>query len=283
MRRVYTVLFLLFSFRPVIADEVILQHDGLTLNAELILAEGRIIPDGVIVMLHGTLGHSGMEIMSALQTLFAENGRNSLAINLSLDVNDRHGFLPCDVQHTHTMEDASEELSVWLTWLQSIDVGKIVLLGHSRGGNQIARFIIDRKPDIAAAVLIAPSTGGDAVTESNTPVLQHASQEEWLQDVAFLHCSGATVSAESYLSYYGPATRINTPLLLRFIDIPVLVFSGTDDTVVPDLPELMKTVSRTNVLFEELEGADHFFRDLYIDDIVDTSIEFISNIDQMQD
>ena len=60
--------------------------------------------------------------MSSLQTLFAENGRNSLAINLSLDVNDRHGFLPCDVQHTHTMEDASEELAVWLTWLQSIDV-----------------------------------------------------------------------------------------------------------------------------------------------------------------
>jgi len=58
MRRVYTVLFMLFSFRSVIADEVILQHDGLTLNAELTLAAGRTIPDGVIVMLHGTLGHN---------------------------------------------------------------------------------------------------------------------------------------------------------------------------------------------------------------------------------
>lgn len=61
MRRVYTVLFMLFSFRSVIADEVILQHDGLTLNAELTLAAGRTIPDGVIVMLHGTLGHNGMD------------------------------------------------------------------------------------------------------------------------------------------------------------------------------------------------------------------------------
>lgn len=278
MRRVYTVLVLLLSSFAVCADEVKLQHDGLTLNGELVLAGEQTLAAGVILILHGTLAHNGMEIVTTLQALFAENGRNSLAINLSLGVDDRHGFLPCDAEQTHTMEDADTELGAWLSWLQSMDAGEIVLLGHSRGGNQIARYIADHHADVVAAILVAPSSGGEPVSAGRDENLQRAGKNEWLRDVSFLHCSRATVSAESYVSYYGSADSTNTPALLNRIELPVLVFAGSEDDVVPDLARYMRMVNRSNIVFEEIDGADHFFRDLYADDLVESSLEFLEGL-----
>jgi len=278
MRRVYTVMFLLLSSWAAIAEEVNLQHNDLSLNGELVLAPEQSLSDGVILILHGTLGHSGMEIVSTLQALFAESERNSLAINLSLDVDDRHGFLPCESEHTHTMEDAGEELNAWLTWLKSVHAGEIVLLGHSRGGNQVARFVANYDPDIAAAILIAPSSGAELAAAGRDRNLQQAKENSWLHDVAFLHCSNATVSAESYVSYYGPSNPGGTAPILNNIDVPVLVFAGTEDQVVPDLAEHMRMVKRNNIVFEEIDGADHFFRDLYADDIVERSLEFLEAV-----
>ena len=74
---------------PALGGEIRIQHQGLTVNGNLELAAGQDLSDGVILMLHGTLGHKDMEIMATLQERFLEIGRNSLAINLSLDVDDR--------------------------------------------------------------------------------------------------------------------------------------------------------------------------------------------------
>jgi pimeloyl-ACP methyl ester carboxylesterase len=277
MRRVYTVLFLLLSGSGVMADEVMLQHDGLSLNGELVLAEERDLSAGVILILHGTLGHNGMEIIATLQLLFAENDKNSLAINLSLDIDDRHGFYPCDGGHTHTQEDAIAELGAWTAWLGAKGAEDIVLLGHSRGGNQIARFVIDSDPDVVAAILIAPPSSHETVP-GQAGMLQAAAETSRLNDVAFLHCRNATVSGESYLSYYGPGNRGDTVALLANIDIPVLVFAGSEDTVVPGLTEKMVVLMQDNIVFEEIDGADHFFRDLYSDDIVEISLEFLDEL-----
>ena len=37
----------------------------------------------------------------------------------------------------------------------------------------------------------------------------------------------------------------------------------------------MSSVTRSNVSHVEIEGADHFFRDLYAYDVVEASIEFL--------
>ena len=68
-----------------VAEKVTLEHDGLTLNASL--EKSGNWPEGpLVLMTHGTLAHSGMEIMATLQELFAENDISSLAINLSLGI-----------------------------------------------------------------------------------------------------------------------------------------------------------------------------------------------------
>ena len=256
------------------------DHGGLALNGNLVLVSEHTLADGVILMLHGTLGHKDMEIMSSLQSIFAENSRNSLAINLSLEVDNRQGFFPCDRPHTHRLQDAGEELDTWLRWLELMDARKIVLLGHSRGANQIARYIVDKDPTIAAAILIAPPTAGGSTGRDGAAVMELATENEWLRDIPFLHCSNATVSRESYLSYYGPENRSSTPALLLGIELPVLVFSASDDLVVPGLAAEMTGVRNKNVVHEEIEGADHFFRDLYAYDLVDTALEFLDSRQQ---
>ncbi len=139
MLRIQVLFPLLACYSTALPDEVILDEDGLALNGNLVLASEKTLADGLILMLHGTLGHKDMEIMSNLQSVCTENSRSSLAINLSLDVDNRHGCYPCERPHSHKIDDASEELDAWLTWLESMHAGEIALLGHSRGANQIAR------------------------------------------------------------------------------------------------------------------------------------------------
>jgi pimeloyl-ACP methyl ester carboxylesterase len=224
-------------------------------------------------MLHGTLGHKDMEIISTLQLLFAENDRSSLAINLSLDVDDRHGFFPCDQPHRHKLDDAGAELDAWLAWLRTRGSGTPVLLGHSRGANQVARYIVERQPPIAAAVLIAPSTS--ALAPAAAVAMTRGAPDDWLDPVDFLHCEDARVRRDSYLSYYGLPSDTDTPALLRKIATPVIVFSGSEDSVVPDLGAAMAGIERSNVTHREIAGAGHFFRDLYMYDIVDATLEFL--------
>lgn len=65
------------------AEEVRTTAGGLTLNANLEATDGW--PAGPVVLLtRGTPVHRGMEIISDLQSMLAERGLSSLAINLSL-------------------------------------------------------------------------------------------------------------------------------------------------------------------------------------------------------
>lgn len=272
---VQVLLLLLISVPLALADEVTVNHGGLVLNGNLVLAGGGDIAEDVILMLHGTLGHKDMEIMQSMQSIFAENGKNSLAINLGLNTSDRHDFYPCDQPHTHKLEDASEELDLWLAWLDSQGAGDIVLFGHSRGANQVARYVVNESPSVVAAILLAPPIAPDPAGTAFAAKVASGPIDDWLNDVPFLHCASARVSGESYLSYYASAILADTPALLREIEIPVLVFSGSDDEVVAGLAGAMASVTRSNVRHVEIDGADHFFRDLYAFDVVEISIEFL--------
>jgi pimeloyl-ACP methyl ester carboxylesterase len=149
------------------------------------------------------------------------------------------------------------------------------LFGHSRGANQIARFVVNNRPSVVAAILLAPPIAAEAAGTALAAKIAADRSEDWLNDVPFLHCASARVSGESFLSYYASVELADTPALLQEIDIPVLVFSGSDDEVVADLAGAMASVTRSNVRHVEIDGADHFFRDLYAYDVVEISIEFL--------
>ena len=95
------------------AEEVQLKENNMTLNANLEKADNW--PAGpVILITHGTLSHNGSEIIASLQELLGENGISSLAINLGLGIDDRHGSYDCQKPHRHRHEDAIAEIGQWL-------------------------------------------------------------------------------------------------------------------------------------------------------------------------
>jgi pimeloyl-ACP methyl ester carboxylesterase len=287
------IVVLINSMGVVNAREVNTSYNDLTLNANLELAEGKSLQDGVILMTHGTLAHNNMEIMATLQEVFKEQGQNTLAINLSLSLNDRHGFYDCATPHKHKHTDALDEIGVWLNWLKQQGAKNIVLLGHSRGGNQTAWFASERDdPEIKAVVLIAPALW-DAESAAKDykkrydknlqPVLDKAKalskagNNAWMEHTDFIYCKDTKVEAATFVSYYDPDPRRDTVYLLPKIAKPVLVFAGSEDTTVKDVDKKVAPLADDKkIKLVVLDGADHFFRDLYVYDIVENSNEYIS-------
>lgn len=270
------------------AETIEIQHQGLTLNAELELAEGSTLADGVLVLTHGTLAHSGMELIVALQELFVDNGINTLAVNLSYGINNREqAMYDCAVPARHTMQDAVAEIGAWQDWLDAQDAGPRWMMGHSRGGNQTAQYTLSDPDRVTAQILLAPATWdfddtlrgyqkryGQDVTE----LLKKAESMDanaMLDGVSLLYCEGSGASAASLLSYYGDYPNYDTPTVLTQTNTPTLVIAGSLDTVVEDLPEKMAKVNADNVELIEVQDADHFFRDLFADEVVEYASEYI--------
>jgi len=270
------------------AETVSIPYNELTLTGELTLSEGRSLNDGVILMTHGTLGHGKMETLSDLQAVFAERGWNSLSITLSLDRNRRQGFYPCRTRHTHQHTDALDEISAWIDWLKSKGATNVVLLGHSRGGNQTAWFAAERPdPSVSHVVLLAPTTWSlgkaikdyadryekllDRVIAKAEKAIAEGRGGQTIEYMSLLYCPCTDATPKSFLSYHKPDPRFHTPNLLPQIKVPTLVIAGSADKVVTDLPEAVPPLAAKSksLSFTLIDDADHFFRDLYAEDIAD--------------
>ena len=283
----------LLSGRPAPAEEVKINHGGLTLNADLELAGGKTLADGVVLMTHGLLAHKGMEIMTALKGLLAEWGLNTLAINLSLDLDDRHGMVDCPTPHRHRDADAMGEIAAWVAWLNNKGAGPVTLLGHSRGGNQAARYAAGNPdPAVKRLVLVAPATSNPGkpargyyrrYKKDLAPLLKKARDlmaagkgDALMKDVDFLYCPKTTVTAATFADYYGANPERDTPSVIRRITLPVLAVAGGSDRVNPHFGKKMKKLPQANVKLVVIEDAGHFFRDLFGEDLADAIAEFIA-------
>ena len=294
LKRILIVVVLL-SWGIVQAEEIKLKQGELTLNANLEKASGNWPAGPVVLLTHGTLAHNGMEIITALQQLLLENDVSSLALNLGLAVDDRHGMYDCKTPHRHHHTDALDEIGLWLGWLKQQGAQNVVLLGHSRGGNQTAWFAAERDdPAIKQIVLIAPQTwdkDGDAADYEKryakplAPVLAKARElvaqnkgDTLLEKVDFIYCGDTAATASAVVSYYNPEPRFDSIYLLPKIKKPVLVFVGSEDKVNEGLADRMAPVAeKEGVELVVIDGADHYFRDLYAEDLVDQVVEFIGN------
>lgn len=97
-----------------------------------------------------------------------------------------------------------------------------------------------------------------------------------MQGVDFIYCEDTSATADAFASYYNPEQRFDTPYLLPKIGKPVLIFVGSEDKVVKGLEQKVKPMAgKANVEMIIVDGADHYFRDLYAEDLVDQLIEFI--------
>ncbi len=272
------------------AAEVKTNHQGLTLNAQLLTAHGKSLKDGVLLILHGTLSHNRTELIDGMQKQLTERGFNTLAINLSLGVDNRHGTYDCNTPTRHKHTDALDELGTWMAWLKTQGAGPVTLIGHSRGGNQVAWFAAERmSPAIHKLVLLAPQTWPTGYAAKGykkrygtdlAPLLSKMAQadaRDLVGPMDFLYCPKTQVSAGSFVNYYTEDNRFDTPALLGRIRAPVLVIAAEGDEVVPGLVERVQPqADGQRIQIKVLSGADHFFRDLYTEDAVEAIQAFLS-------
>ncbi len=294
MHRSVIVILLLACFAlgsPAIAEEVKTTHGKLTLNANLETSGSW--PNGPVVLLtHGTLAHRGMEIISGLQAMLSEREISSLAINLSLGMDDRPAAMyDCPTPHTHKHTDAVDEIGTWVGWLKQQGAGRVVLLGHSRGGNQVARYAAG-EPDsvVKDVILVAPQTWEapevvkDYAKRYQAPLqplvakanalVSSGKGDELMGPIGFIYCEDTQASAAAVLSYYAPDRDMDTPQLLSRISVPVMVIAGSEDKVVAALIRKTEPLADgEKIELMVIDGADHFFRDLYAEEVADVLSE----------
>ncbi len=273
------------------AKEVTLSHKGLTLNANLELAADKKLADGAILITHGMLAHRDMEALVYLRNLLKEKGYNTLAINLGLGLNNRHDMYDCKVTHRHRQTDAADEISAWVDWLKKQGANRATVLGHSNGGAQTALYAAERNNAlIKAVVLMAPATHDNNNAASFqkryqkplAPVLEKAQKlvkegkgTTVLEHTDFLYCPDTSVTADAFVSYYGP-NRLDTPTLIPKIKKPTLVVvAGSDDVVIGLDKKVAPLADGKHVQMKVIDSADHFFRDLYADDAVEAIGAFL--------
>ncbi len=268
--------------------------NDLKLNANLVLADGKSLSDGVALITHGTLAHNGMEIIVAIQELLAERGISSLAHTLALGISNRTGMYDCAIPHTHKNTDFLDEISLWLDWLEQKGAKNITIVGHSRGGNQVAWYAGEKdRPSISRVVLVAPGTWSndkaakgfkrshkvelESVLARAEALITAGKGAEMMKGVGLLYCPGADATAKSFVSYYNNDMRRDTPTVIPKITKPTLLVIASEDTVNPKMHDAAKPfVQSGKIEMAVIDGAGHFFRDLYGDDLADAMEEFIN-------
>ena len=280
------------------AEPVAQEYLGLDVGGNLELAPGKsLAADGAVLIVHGSAAHHRMETIVALQGNLKTRGINSLAITLSLGLQKRSGMFDCKLEHDHRHADASDEIIAWVEWLQKKGARRVYLLGHSRGGAQAALAVVERA-DIGVRSLIAaaPLYQTDAAINARytsgfgTPLLPlltkarklvEAGEGDTLMEVpGFLHCKPAKVTAAAFHDYYAPDPQHDVLKLLGEITIPSLTIVAGADEVVPALAGALAEAKSSQRLPESaavatIEGADHFFRDLFGDELADRVAEFV--------
>lgn len=288
-RRIRMFFLILFMAAAGIANaqEVSVKYKGLILNADLALAEGKTFKDGVILITHGSLAHRDMDTLVYLRSLLKDFEYNTLAINLSLGISNRHGMYDCQIPHRHHNDDAIEEIDAWLQWLKKQGAEKVTLLGHSLGGAQTALYAAKKDSSlIQSVILLAPATKNNDIKsyplsykvalKQAQKLIEEGKGETELEHSTLMHCSDTKVAATSFVSYNAPSKRLDTPSLLPEISKPVLVIIAGDDQVVLDLETKIKPLADgQRIQMEVIEGAGHFFRDLIMDVAVERIDEFL--------
>jgi pimeloyl-ACP methyl ester carboxylesterase len=278
------------------AEEVSLDYLGLELSANLEIAAGKSLKsEGAVILVHDTLGHDRMELMSALQDGLRDLGINSLAITLGLGMDKRHGMFDCNMEQDHRHEDAVEEIAAWVLWLKEKGASSITVAGHGRGANQVALYAINRlDKSVKRAVLISPLMQSEAKAEAEyrarfgrslrqelakAEELVANEQGNQLVDVpGFLSCVKPQVTAGAFANYYGANAKFKTTNLLQSIKIPVLVAVGDADPAANEIKAAEAEFSgiRT-VTVAVIPGADQDFGDLGADELARKIKEFIGH------
>ncbi len=278
MRKFLRLALLALAVAPsmAMAEPVQIKPSLTRLNANLELPPGKTASDGIVMLVHGTLSWYGQETIVALQKNLRAHGIGSLAITLSLGVDDRQRTRRCDVTHDYALAGAQREVGLWLEWLKGQKAGRVDLLGFSRGGAQVAAMAPEL--GVRRVILLAPAFA-TAIEQADIyqRAFGHPLQPEITEarknplatrTVDFLTCKQAPVLNATFLDGYAELP----PRLATRIGKRTLVIVAGKDEVVPDLAKKLPSDVKPVVI----DGASHFFLDLYGEEAADVIAKFVT-------
>ena len=274
MKQICKFLWIIFLISSVLVSTNVLSKEH-TINSPIPffadLVEADEAENSIFLIVHGSLAHKDMEIIQAFQDALLEQSYTSLAITLPLGTPHRRNFQDCNAIKSHTHQDAQISIGSALTWLhEKYPLKKVILTGHSRGGNQAVQHSRIHPDAVHAVVAVSP------MVFSNQRQLPKKMSNDRYTLSRFLHCQDVSIDKVTVESYFQDNTQ-NTPALLLQKGPPVKVIFGDEDPLYEAFTNASSRIQLSADL-EVIEGADHFFRDLYAEDAVDIMVTFAEGL-----
>jgi hypothetical protein len=235
--------------------------------------------ESIALLLHGTRGHKNLELISSLRESLIDIGIDSLSINLSYGIKNRNDdFLPCDIHHQHTVKDSLEEIRLWHDFVNQKGYTKVYLIGHSRGAVDILNFYLnvsDNLVNLESIFLLAPIIDSDYDNKINYQKNYNVNIESIdIKDnikINFMGCENALVSGKTLKSYYYNSETKSLSDALKSSTARTTIITGSEDQITPDTYDVVQDLlsKNKNIKLFKIDGADHFFRDFYFDDLIE--------------
>lgn len=216
-------------------------EDGIQLTGQLLKPTSQSVSVGIILIPGGFKGGISYDsFFSKIPTLLASIGYAVFSVNMRT-VNSFS---------TSTFEDSLKDIRAAVQYVRGLGLNGILLAGHSMGANRVVYYEAEtRDPDVMALVLYA--AGG--VPKSFVP--QYLGQENYTMittQASNLVAGGRgnqtvysgsvaqpspsspepeSFSAQTWLSWIGPNSSLDTFRSIRAISIPVIILVHVKDSV----------------------------------------------------
>lgn len=224
-----------------------------------------------LMVLHGFLQTNEFQATRNIIEGLAGLGYAVLSPNLSLGVADRRKSLPCQALHKHTVSGDVAEIDFWVDWLVRHGQKRIILVGHSWGGQHALAYMQAHPKGpvtgIVAVSLVRARQSAQTVAEQAAAAnAMLDSETPGLKRYELNFCREFAATPQSYLSY---ASWTDDKVLasLKDLPVPVYVILGGNDRRSDESWRTALAASGATVAV--VPGADHFFSSLYEFDLVD--------------
>lgn len=264
----------LFAIAAVQAEEVTLSL-GNNLNARAEYRPGQ--PDKpAVLILHGFLQTQDSPTVYQLSDNLGTEGYTVLTPTLSLKVPSRKQSLACEAIHTHTVEDAIQEIDAWVKWLKARNP-RIVLIGHSFGSVELLAYL-QKHPDKSIKKLIGVSIIEGRLQAGEQARKQKVAELRGLATVRkpvvvrqqFSFCKQIQGTPQSLLSYLQWSPERILATVKETKTATTFIMGSRDDLMGPDwIDRLRETPAKVTVI----EGANHFMKGEYEFSLLDSVLD----------
>lgn len=217
-----------------------------------------------VLLIHGFLQTQHSQPISTLASNLASKGYSTLSPTISLGINRRKQSMPCEMVHTHFINDDSAEINYWVSWLANKGYKNIVLVGFSSTGNVevLLHNTQGSHPAVSKSILISMNPVAISQAElkkaraANVSHLEKSKQPN-VYSVGYCRKNFFATQA-SYLSY-AQYHEANMLALISQNTIPTDYIFGSADTILPNnwIAQIKALKPHSKIIV--IEKANHFF------------------------